>query len=97
MSLSDVRMTVALFFAICFVLLGNSLLAQNRGSEPVPLKKSSFDPDMSHLEQTQIPNEHDSELGLHILPTNTHIAFGDLYAQLGQLRSATYVVPLGSS
>ena len=97
MSLTDVRMTVALFFAICFVLLGNSLLAQNRGSEPVPLKKSSFDPDMSHLEQTQIPNEHDSELGLHILPTNTLIAFGDLYAQLGQLRGANYVVPLESS
>ena len=96
MSLSDVRMTVALFFAICFVLLGNGLLAQNRGSEPVSLKKSSFDPDMSHLEQTQIPNKHDSELGLHILPTNTLIAFGDLYAQLGQLRSATYVVTLGS-
>ena len=97
MSLSDGRMTVVLFFTICSVLLGNGLLAQNKGTEPVRLSKSSFDPDLSHLEPTEIPNQHESELGLHILPTNTHLTFGDLNAQLGQLRSANYVVPLGSS
>tara|TARA_B100001093_G_scaffold497187_1_gene543811 strand:- start:43 stop:888 length:846 start_codon:yes stop_codon:yes gene_type:complete len=92
MSLSDGRMTVVLFFSICFVLLGNGF-AQKRPAEPNFLSESSSLLELPKKEQSEA---HEDEGSLHIFSTNTLLAPGDLRTKLGQLRDAIYVVPLGN-
>ena len=97
MSLSDGRMTVTLFFAICFVLLGNGLAQTKRPAEPISLNSSPSVLELSKAKKSQISGAHQYKGSLHILSTNTRLSPHDLSAQLAELGSAPYVIPLGNS
>ena len=111
MSLSDGRVTLVLFFAICGVVLGNGLLTGNREGRPL---SAPSELDSSFRTVTQVPAQipaqsplwNDSaddpqkpnyeSASLDILPLGTRLGGRQLAQRLRVLRGREQVVPWGA-
>ena len=95
MSTSDGRMTIAIFFAICFVLYGNSLSTASRDSA-VPTDIYKPTEEIYHAEKMLNRPTHSGEAVLEILSVRKTVSSSELSAHLSALRNTSYVVPFGA-
>ncbi|MDE0841357.1 MAG: transglutaminase domain-containing protein [Porticoccaceae bacterium] len=103
MSLNDGRVTVVLFFAICAVVLGNTLISGGRDknraiapssldyTQPLPVRSAVTSDPVGLAGEPSYANA-----SLTILPINQHINGRQIARRLAQQRGTGHVVSLGS-